>query len=108
LADLLTKELGWDWDERSRRHSDQVRFEVTGVPETLLAEFSQRAAAIEERKEVLIPAFEAAHGRPPTTTEIIKLRQQATLETRPLKEHRPLGAMAEGWCQRAEQYIGSK
>ena len=75
LADLLTKELGWDWDERARRHSDQVRFEVTGVPETLLAEFSQRAAAIEERKEVLIPAFVAAHGRPPTTTEIIKLRQ---------------------------------
>jgi conjugative relaxase-like TrwC/TraI family protein len=107
LADLLTQELGWDWDERSRRHSDQVRFEVTGVPETLLAEFSQRAAAIEERKEVLITAFEAAHGRPPTTTEIIKLRQRATLETRPLKEHRPLGAMTEGWRHRAEHHVGS-
>ena len=107
LADLLTQELGWDWDERSRRHSDQVRCEVTGVPETLLAEFSQRAAAIEERKEVLIPAFVAAHGRPPTTTEIIKLRQRATLETRPAKEHRPLGAMTEGWRQRAEHHIGS-
>ena len=107
LADLLTKELGWGWDERSRRHSDQVRWEVTGVPETLLAEFSQRAAAIEERKEVLIPAFVAAHGRPPTTTEIIKLRQRATLETRPAKEHRPLGAMTEGWRQRAEHYVGS-
>ena len=107
LADLLTKELGWDWDERSRRHSDQVRWEVTGVPETLLAEFSQRAAAIEERKEVLIPAFVAAHGRQPTTTEIIKLRQRATLETRPLKEHRPLGTMTEGWRQRAEHYVGT-
>ena len=106
LADLLTKELGWDWDERSRRHSDQVRWEVSGVPETLLAEFSQRAAAIEERKEVLIPAFVAAHGRQPTTVEIIKLRQRATLETRPLKEHRPLGAMTEGWRQRAERYVG--
>ncbi len=88
LADLLTQELGWDWDERSRRHSDQVRWEVAGVPETLMAEFSQRAAAIEERKEVLIPAFVAAHGRQPTTVEIIKLRQRATLETRPPKEHR--------------------
>ncbi|MGA2303868.1 MAG: MobF family relaxase, partial [Acidimicrobiales bacterium] len=107
LADLLTKELGWDWDERSRRHSDQVRWEVTGAPETLLAEFSRRAAAIEERKEVLIPAFVAAHGRQPTTTEIIKLRQRATLETRPLKEHRTLGAMTEGWRQRAEHYVGS-
>ena len=34
LADLLTEELGWGWDERSRRHSDRVRWEVTGVPKT--------------------------------------------------------------------------
>ncbi len=79
--------------------SDRVRWEVTGVPETLLAEFSQRAAAIEERKEVLIPAFVASHGRPPTTTEIVKLRQRATLETRPTKEHRALGAMYRGVAQ---------
>ena len=106
LADLLTKELGWDWDQRSRRHSEQVRWEVAGVPETLLADFSQRAAAIEGRKEVLLPAFVAAHGRQPTTTEIIKMRQQATLETRPLKVHRPLAAMTEGWRQRAEHHVG--
>ena len=106
LADLLTRELGWDWDERSRRHSDQNRWEVAGAPETLLAEFSQRAAAIEERKEAMIPAFVAAHGRQPTTVEIIKLRQRATLETRPAKEHRPLGTMTAGWRQRAENYVG--
>jgi hypothetical protein len=54
-----------------------------------------------------IPAFVAAHGRPPSTTEIIKLRQRATLETRPLKEHRPLGAMTEEWRQRADRYVGT-
>jgi conjugative relaxase-like TrwC/TraI family protein len=107
LADLLTQELGWDWNERSRRHSDQIRWEVNGVPETLLAEFSQRAAAIEERKELLLPAFVAAHGRQPSAVEIIKLRQRATLETRPAKEHRPLWVMADGWRQRAEHYVGS-
>ena len=106
LADLLTQELGWDWDERSRRHSDRIRWEVAGVPETLLAEFSQRAAAIEERKELLIPAFVAAHGRQPSTTEIIKLRQRATLETRPAKVHRPLAVMVDGWRQRAEHCVG--
>jgi hypothetical protein len=108
LADLLTKELGWGWDGRSRRHSDQLRWEVTGVPETLMAEFSQRAAAIEERKEVLIPEFVASHGRQPTTTEIIKLRQRATLETRPVKEHRRLGVMTSGWRHRAETYVGNE
>jgi conjugative relaxase-like TrwC/TraI family protein len=107
LADLLTKELGWGWDGRSRRHSDELRWEVTGVSEALMAEFSQRAAAIEERKEVLIPEFVDSHGRQPTTVEIIKLRQRATLETRPVKEHRPLAVMASGWRQRAETYVGN-
>jgi hypothetical protein len=54
LSDLLTAELGWGWDGRSRRHSDQLRFEVTGVSEALMAEFSQRSAAIEERKTILV------------------------------------------------------
>ncbi len=108
LADLLTKELGWGWDGRSRRHSDQPRWEVTGVPEALMAEFSRRAAAIEERKEVLIPEFVAFHGRQPTTVEVINLRQRATLETRPVKEHRPLGVMTSGWRQRAEQLVGNE
>ena len=53
LSDLLTEALGWGWDGRARRHSDQLRFEVTGVPEALMAEFSQRSAAIEERKTAL-------------------------------------------------------
>ena len=43
LSDLLTQELGWGWDGRARRHSDRLRFEVTGVSEALMAEFSQRA-----------------------------------------------------------------
>ena len=50
LSDLLTASLGWGWDGRSRRHSEQLRFEVTGVSEALMAEFSQRSVAIEERK----------------------------------------------------------
>ena len=64
LSDLLTEALGWGWDGRARRHSEQLRFEVTGVPEALMAEFSQRSAAIEERKTALIGEFVAA-SRPP-------------------------------------------
>ena len=106
LADLLTEALGWGWDGRARRHSDQLRFEVTGVPEALMAEFSQRAAAIEDRKTALVDAFAAAHGRQPTSVEVLKLRQRATLETRPAKEHRSLGRVDRGWRGRAERYIG--
>ena len=72
LADLLTEALGWGWDGRARRHSDQLRWEVTGVSEALMAEFSQRAAAIEERKTALVDAFAAAHGRQPTSVEVLE------------------------------------
>lgn len=106
LADLLSAELGWGWDGRARRHSDQPRFEVRGVGEVLLAEFSQRSAAIEKRKEALIAQFRATHGRQPSNVEVIKLRQRATLETRPCKEHRRLDRMTAEWRRRAEKHVG--
>ena len=95
LSDLLTEALGWGWEGRARRHSDQLRWEVTGVSEALMTEFSQRAAVIEDRKTALISEFAAAHGRQPTDVEVLKLRQRATLETRPAKEHHSLGELTE-------------
>ena len=106
LADLLTETLGWGWDGRARRHSEQLRFEVTGVSEALMAEFSRRSAAIEERKTVLVSDFAAVHGRQPTNVEVLDLRRRATLETRPAKEHHSLAEMTFGWRQRAERYVG--
>jgi conjugative relaxase-like TrwC/TraI family protein len=107
LADLLTTELGWGWDGRSRRHSDQLRWEITGVPETLMTEFSQRAAAIEGRKNLLIAEFTGPHGRAPTNVEVLDLRRRATLETRPVKDRRRLGQMTSDWHQRAEKFVGN-
>jgi TrwC relaxase len=71
LSDLLTNSLGWGWDGRARRHSEQPRFEVTGLSEALMAEFSQRSAAIDERKTIMIGEFVAAHGRQPTSVEVL-------------------------------------
>jgi conjugative relaxase-like TrwC/TraI family protein len=107
LSDLLTKELGWGWDGRARRHSDRLRFEVEGVAEALMAEFSQRSVAIEGRKNTLVTEFATALGRQPTSTEVLDIRRRATLETRPAKEHRSLAAMAGRWRQRAEGYVGT-
>ena len=108
LSDLLTEELGWGWDGRARRHSEQLRWEVTGVPEALMAEFSQRSVAIEERKTALIGEFVAAYGRQPTSVEVLDLRRRATLETRPAKEHHSLAEMTGSWRRRAESYIGDE
>jgi conjugative relaxase-like TrwC/TraI family protein len=107
LSDLLTEALGWGWEGTSRRHSERLRFEVDGVAEALMAEFSQRAVAIEGRKNAFVAEFAAARGRQPTSTEVLDLRQRATLETRPAKEHRSLAAMTGGWRRRAEPYVGT-
>jgi conjugative relaxase-like TrwC/TraI family protein len=102
LADLLTKRLGAGWDARDRRHSERACFEITGVPENLMAEFSQRVEQIEASKDDLIEAFVADHGRRPKGVEIVRLRQQATIATRPTKTHRTLTEMTEHWRRRAD------
>jgi conjugative relaxase-like TrwC/TraI family protein len=107
LSDLLTETLGWGWEDRTRRHSERPRFEVDGVAEALIAEFSQRAFAIEGRKNALVAEFAAARGRQPTSTEVLVMRQRATLETRPAKEHHSLAELTDRWRQRAEPYFGS-
>ena len=106
LSDLLTESLGWGWDARMRPHSDRLRAEVRGVPEALLAEFSQRSAAIAERTEALIEGFVATYMRQPTSTEMLDLRRRATLETRPDKAHQNLKELTEGWRVRAEPWLG--
>jgi conjugative relaxase-like TrwC/TraI family protein len=107
LSDLLTEAFGWGWEGRTRRHSDQLRFEVEGVAEALMAEFSQRSVAIEKRKNALVVDFATARGRQPTNTEVLDIRRRATLETRPAKERRSLAEMTGRWRQRAERYVGS-
>jgi len=56
----------------------------------------------------LISEYAAAHGRQPTTVEVLKLRQRATLETRTQKEHHRLAEMTERWQDRAATYVGAE
>jgi conjugative relaxase-like TrwC/TraI family protein len=106
LSDLLTEALGWGWEGRTRRHSKGLRYEVDGVAEALMAEFSQRAVAIEGRKDALVAEFAAVRGRQPTSNEVLELRRRATLETRPAKEHHSLAELTGRWRRRAEPYVG--
>jgi conjugative relaxase-like TrwC/TraI family protein len=108
MSDLLTERLGWGWDGRNRRHSPRLRWEVTGVPDELMAEFSQRSTAIEDRKNTLVAQFVAARGRQPTSTEAIEIRRRATLETRPDKTHRSLLELTDRWRERAIAFVGTE
>ena len=105
LSDLLTGELGWDWEAHSRRSSTAPKWEVAGVSQRLMDEFSQRTTAIVDAKNRLITQFEDDHGRAPTDVEVLKLRQTATLSTRRAKKGLGLGDLTEEWATRATHYL---
>ena len=107
LSDYLTEALGWGWEGCARRHSDVPKYEVAGVSARLQEEFSSRSTDIEAAKEVLVAAFVASRGRQPSAREVLKLRQQATLSTRPDKHVRPLAELVDGWRGRAREVLGS-
>jgi len=105
LSDLLTDALGVGWDARGRRHSTRPRYEIAGVGEALMAEFSQRAEAIDAHQRSGIEAFVAAHGRAPSAVEQMRIRQTSTLATRPGKSHRSLAELTAWWRQRADRHV---
>lgn len=107
LSDYLTRALGVGWEARGRRISARPRWEIRGVPETLLAEFSRRNKQIEACKDRMIAQFVATTGRQPTSVEVLGMRRQATLVTRPEKQHRSLEIMTSGWSARAAAQIGT-
>ena len=105
LSDLLTGALGVGWETRERRHSDKPRYEVAGVPEALMAEFSQRSAQVADRATQLRAQFVGAHGRQPTAVEDMRLHQMATLATRPAKSHAGLAELTDAWRDRADKHV---
>lgn len=108
LADVLTRSFGLDWEKRARGANRNLAFEVKGVSEELVAEFSNRSRAIEIEKDRLIEEYVAAHpGRRPGLATIIKLRAQATLTTRPEKHVRSLAELTDDWRNRATRALGS-
>ncbi|MFI5035580.1 MAG: MobF family relaxase [Acidimicrobiales bacterium] len=108
LSDLLTTELGWDWQAHTRRSSTAPKWEVAGVSKRLMDEFSQRTATIVRAKDRLIAQFEGDHGRAPTDVEVLKLRQTATLATRRAKQGRGLGDLTDEWTTRAAPYLDNE
>jgi len=108
LSDLLTGALGVGWEARGRRHSTKARYEIEGVPEALMAQFSKRATQIAVHRGDLASRFVTAHGRPPTAVEQMRLAQQATLATRPGKTHRSLAELTDTWREQAASYVGAE
>jgi conjugative relaxase-like TrwC/TraI family protein len=105
LSDLLTSALGLGWEARGRRHSSKPRYEISGVAESLMAEFSRRSEQIAEHSARLRAEFKAAHGRSATAVEDMRLHAVATIATRPDKTKHSLAELTECWRERAASHI---
>ncbi len=108
LADRLSRELGIDWEMRQRGPDRNPRWEIVGVGDGLITEFSSRTRDIELKKDELIAEYVARHGRQPSARTIVELRAQATLATRPPKEIRSLADLTADWRQRAADRLGAE
>lgn len=106
FADHLTRTLGVAWHEHERGRDRNPVWDLDGVPEELIAEFSTRSHAIAAEKDRLIDAYVAERGRQPSRATIIKLRAQATLATRPDKQVRSLADLTAEWRTRATGVLG--
>ncbi|WP_448071810.1 MobF family relaxase [Georgenia yuyongxinii] len=108
LADRLTGTFGLGWEQRARGADRNPAWEIAGVPEELIAEFSSRSREIEIAKNRLIAEYTRTHGHGPSRGTVIRLRAQATLRTRPEKTIHPLADLAEAWRQRAQRILGTE
>ncbi|MCY1692889.1 MobF family relaxase [Curtobacterium sp. SL109] len=83
----VTKALDVTTEARTVSVGKRPVMEIAGVDTDLIDTFSSRSASIRVEVERLTAEYQRDHGRAPDTKAQIKIAQQATLETRPQKEH---------------------
>ncbi len=104
LLDELQRVLGTVTDFRSPTNVERNSgLELTGIDRELIKEFSNRSRLIDAETDRLTQLWTTDHGKRPSSTTVIKLRQIATLSTRQPKDEspRPLTELRASWQQRA-------
>ena len=81
-------------------------FEVDGVDDALLGEFSQRSTQVTARTRELAESFRVEHGRCPSRVERTRLAQRACRDTRPTKAPHALADLLADWRHRARVHTG--
>ncbi|HEX7100972.1 MAG TPA: MobF family relaxase, partial [Acidimicrobiia bacterium] len=96
LRSELTSQLGVEW--RTPKHGIA---EIDGIPEEVLAEFSQRTLDVDRRLAEKLRQFQETMGREPTAKERWRLEREAVLDSRPAKPHgMALSGLRYDWRQR--------
>jgi len=105
LSDHLARLLGVGWEARERGAGRMTAWEIAGVPQGLMDEFSSRTRDIERSKDRLVAEYTERHGRAPSRKMLWQIRQQATLETRPEKQKHSLSELTGQWRRRARRVL---
>jgi conjugative relaxase-like TrwC/TraI family protein len=83
--------------------------EIAGIHQGLLVGFSTRSTDIRKQLAKLEREYTSEHARTPNQAARIKLAQQATLDTRPMKDSgRSLAALRDAWRARATEAVGRR
>jgi conjugative relaxase-like TrwC/TraI family protein len=106
IADAIAGRLPVTWSWRFRGERRSPAFEIDGLSDDLLAAFSRRSGQVAAAMRGLTEEFRARHHREPTRREVLRMRQQATLATRPDKTVRPLTELLDRWRSTARQASG--
>lgn len=113
LTDHTTRLLGVGWTPVDHGKDRRTGWEINGVSTRLTDEFSQRTRGtrsggegIEDVTARLVSEYRERYGRSPSARVFTKLRQQATLETRPEKQLRSLAELTSDWRARATAVLG--
>jgi len=92
----LTSRIGVEWEVPEHGIA-----EIAGIPQEILAEFSQRTSDVERRLEVKLERFRSDLGREPSVRERWRLEREAVLDSRPAKPHGVgLNQLRAEWSER--------
>lgn len=95
FADHLTRALGATWEPRARGRDRNPDWAVVRVPQRLVKLFASRSADIDVAADGLIEEYVAQHGRRPGRGTVNKIRNRASLSTRPAKQVHSLADLTE-------------
>lgn len=93
----LTQRLGVRWREPANGIA-----EMAGMPDDVLAEFSRRSEAVENRIEEKLERFIEAFERDPTPRERWNLEREAVLDSRPAKVEVDPASLERDWMGRLD------
>lgn len=82
------------------------KWEIEGVPQELIDQFSTRAKQVRVAKDELIRRYVETHGRQPDRYRVLRMRATAALQSRRAKQHHTLRGLTKQWRHVAAPLVG--